>query len=249
MHVDPISADGPRRSGDEPPRALDFERQLRLALDDVARRAAPGRVHVLTDERLAAGEGAGLLLQVDDYDVRVVLLDCPDGHPCLSPQLLPRYRAILGEHPNTIALVLVWATGELPSVPLSVRRIAALFDVPERAPERTRALASRAKPLAEVLADLFSLQAGDWSAQLAPARGPAEPSFDVRREFAAALPDAVARERARSYRDPERKRAADDFPLADELRVLLEALDDALAGSPVDELVGRLTRAPRRDAR
>jgi len=226
-------------------RRINAERLLRLLAEEFAEDLRVERVRVLPDNRLTGEPGADFLVQVDDYDIRLELLDAPDGVPQLDPGQLPHLLRLLEDNPSTVALVLVWTVDDLLAVPISAKRLRFLIQHSDRVGDLLRG----AEPLSNVLHTLVAQQTRDWS--LGPEGLPpaSAQGADMRRLFEAAIGTAIEAERKRSYRYVERKLAARQFPAEEEKRVIFSALHDALNGATAPELVPQLTRVARRGKR
>ena len=234
-----------RVGGEAALRRINAERLLRLLADEFVESRQADRIRILPDNRLAGEPGADFLMQVDDYDIRLLFLDAPDGAPTLDPSQLPDLLRLLENNPSTVALVLVWTTDDLQAVPLSVLRIRYLAKNPDLLP----ALQHESRPLPETLRRLVERQTKLWEAGLDKAPHTAAKATDMRRLFEEAIGDAIETERGRSYRYAERKLAARQFPVEEEKRLIFSVLGDALAGASAMELVARLTRWSQRGRR
>jgi hypothetical protein len=232
-------------SGEAMLRRINAERLLRLLADEFIEAHQAERIRILPDSRLVGEPGADFLLQIDDYDIRLLFLDVPDAAPALDVSQLPDFLRLLEDNPSTVALVLVWTTDDLRSVPLSVRRTRFLTQNPDRLPS----LLAVTKPLPETLRALVARQTKLWEAGLDQAPRTTAKSADMRRLFEEAIGAAIEAERQRSYRYTERKLAARRFPVEEEKRLIFAVLGEALNGALAQELVLRLTRLPQRGGR
>jgi hypothetical protein len=199
-------------------------------------------IRILMDNRLVGESEADLLLQVDDYDIRLQLLDAPENKPVLAIDQLSRLLGLLENNPSTIALILVWTTDDLLSVPLNVSEIQLLRENPNRLPHRL----SSAQPLLDVLGGVVARQLKMWEARLDTTPRPETMPGDSRQLFEDAFGKAIEVERQRSYHSPTRKEAAQRFPVEREKRIILETLKEAIGGESAESLKKRLTGLPRR---
>jgi hypothetical protein len=223
-------------------RLKNSEQQLHQLLNELIATRQTDRIRILSDDRLAGNTGADMLIQVDDYDIRLLWQDTPNHTPELQVEQLPVYLQLLEANPSTLALILVWTLDELPAVALSVARIHFLM----QNPDRSMGLAKNAKPLTSVLRDLVSKQMRVWDIGLEPRpRSTAKPT-DIHHLFIDAIVTAIETERHRSYRHTERKRAARNFPADEEKQIVLKALNQALNGAAARDLVPMLTRVVRK---
>jgi hypothetical protein len=226
-------------------RRINAERLLYLLADELVESHQAERIRVLPDSQLAGEAGADFLVQVDDYDIRLELMDAPGGGPRLSQDKLRNFAELLEDNPNTVALVVVWTTDDLQAIPLSVADIRHLLEHPDSLSR----LMQEAKALPEVLKAIIARQTKLWEVGLAPAPRSAVQPPDIRLLFERAIGAAIEAERDRSYRYTERRLAADLFPVEEERRLIFQVLKQALEGGAAGELATQLTRLPRRGAK
>src|SRR5438552_3110257 len=93
-------------------RRINTERLLQLVADELIENHEAQRIRILPDARMAGEAGADFLLQIDDYDVRLELLDSNDGKASLSQDKLISALQLLEDNPSTAALVFVWTTDD-----------------------------------------------------------------------------------------------------------------------------------------
>ena len=110
-------------SGEAILRRINAERLLRILAEEFVETHQAERVRVLPDSRLVGESEADLLLQIDDYDIRLQLLDAPENEPVLSIDQLGEFLDLMENNPSTISLILVWMTDDLLSIPLRVSEI------------------------------------------------------------------------------------------------------------------------------
>jgi hypothetical protein len=196
---------------------------------------------VLTNMALAGSFDGEVVIQIDEYDFRLLLLEASENEPsqCArrSPRLaleqLSEFQQILQSNPSTVALLLTWATDELLTIPLTIARIRFLHQHPRFLPRLLRG----ARPLLAVLQNLMTRQVKEWERGLDLSQRAIDAPIDVRQVFAASLEEAFQKERKRPYRQPARKEAAHRFPLQSEKRAILAVLDEALKGKSAHNLV------------
>jgi hypothetical protein len=247
----PLSVDGllselkaslSQPSGEAALRRINAERLLRLLAEEFMESHQAERIRILTDNRLVGVAEADLLFQIDDYDIRLQLLDAPENTPVLNVDQLPDLLRLLENNPSTVALILVWTTDDLVSVPMSVARIRYLIENPGRLP----GFISSAQPLPDVLRDVVARQVKVWEAGLGTLPRPETAPVDSRQLFEEAFGKAIERERRRSYRVLARKEAAQHFPVQKEKQVIMAAFKEAVSGASAKILKQRLSRLPRR---
>ena len=213
---------------------------MRLELDTLRQTLPDARVSLPVDSCSKGRFPIDLLLQVEDYEVCLKLLEAPEGRPALSPDEVGPMLEAMEEHPNAVALVLVWATENLLSIPFSLRRLSSL----EQGERRLANLLARARPLAEVLTEVIERQSRRWVEEVEIRHGPPQGVVDLKSEFGRQLEAAIKEERARPYTRWERKLAALRYPQDVERELIAAALDEAMLGSRQDLLVGLLSRLP-----
>ncbi|MDX1417501.1 MAG: hypothetical protein R3293_25070 [Candidatus Promineifilaceae bacterium] len=217
-------------------RRINAERLLSLLAERLSEELKVSSVRFLPDKRMAGGVGADFLFQVDDYDLRLELLDAPDGRLELALNNLRGYRQILEENPNTVALILVWTADGLPAVPLSIARIRFLVDHKDL----IGVLLEQAEPLEKVFTSLVQKQIKSWDLPLRPAEGIGQEVTDLREAFSSALAAEMETVTRRGYRIPARKAAAANYPRKKETEELLKTFDAAMNGEKEKELVREL---------
>jgi hypothetical protein len=203
------------------------------------------RIRILADSRLSGQEGSDFLLQIDDYDLRLELLDTPDGRPTLDSDRLPALRKLLEDNPSTVALILTWTTDELISLPLSLMRIDYLQEHPDERVE----LLMRVRPLYEVLLRLIERHERVWSVEIEEGTATKTGAAHYREQFETSYRQAVAAECVRGYRSPARKEAAASFPLESETQRILSAFESAMRGVEAQELRRAILGVSRRSER
>jgi hypothetical protein len=229
-------------SGEAILRRINAERLLQLLAEEFVETHQAECVRVLPDNRLVGEPEADLLLQIDDYDIRIQLLDAPEGNPVLTEDQLRQLLRLSENNPSTEEMILVWTTDDLMSTALNDGRIRSLLQDLDQIP----ALLSRAQPLLDVLRDIVARKVKVWETGLDIIPSPETALADSRQLFEEKLEAAIESECGRSYRSPARAEAAQRFPIQKEKQVILDTLRDALNGEPSDSLKKRLTRLPRR---
>jgi hypothetical protein len=226
-------------------RRIDAERMIKLIADELVESRKAERIRILADSRLSGQRGSDFLLQVDDYDLRLELLDAPDERPTLDMDRLPILRKLLEDNPSTVALVLTWMTDELLSLPLSLTRIAHL----QKYPAELAGLLNRARPLDEVLQHLIERHERIWSVEIETGKETEQGIGHYPEQFEASYLQAVAAECARAYRARARREAAESFPLESEKQRMMSAFEDAMRGAEAQALKQMILSVSRRGAR
>jgi hypothetical protein len=219
---------------------MNIENLLQTLTNQLIETHQAEHVHILPDNRLAGKPGADFLLQIDDYDMRLLLLDPTEGTPTINETQISDFLSLLEDNPSTLALILVWKTNELPSIPLSMARVRFLSQNPNRIQDL------KTKPLSETLQNLVAQQVKLWEVNPDQVAHTEIKLSDTRRLFEEAIAAAIERECQRAYHNAERKLAAQHFPEEEEKRRIFEVLGEALNGVQTQDLVPRLTRLSRR---
>jgi hypothetical protein len=223
-------------------RRINAERLLRLSVDEIIEQHQASSIRILPDRRIAGKSGADFLLQVDDYDLRLVLLDAPEERPALDLSLLNDCMALLEDNPSTVALILIWTTDDLLSIPVSIARLRYLLQTPHKVND----LLKRAKPFTETVSELIHKQTKLWDVGLEQIPHSTAQSVDLYRLFSEEIGKAIDMETRRSYRNDERLLAARNFPYEQEKKLILTLLQEALQGASAKELEARLLRVSKR---
>ncbi len=237
-----ISASLEGSTGEAALRRINSERVLRLALEEIVQQRHDLQIRILADRRIAGQAGADLLMQIDDYEIRLALLDAPSGKPELIPDQLKHFRVIFVENPSTEAVVLTWSTEDLLSQKLNLQIVEYL----RAQPGQIAAYLQKARSLPDVIADILASHMRIWDFGL---ETPAESSLasgDIRKLFEEHFKMILIQEREKSYKTPERKEAALQINEEKELSLLNKALEDALQGQLSSALSNRLTQLARR---
>jgi len=223
-------------------RRVNAERLLRLSVDEIIEKHGSSSIRIVPDRRIAGKSGADFLLQVDDYDLRLVLLDAPEEKPTIEISLLNDCMMLLEDNQSTIALILIWTTDDLLSIPISIARLHYLLQSPQKVNDLTK----RAKPFTEVVSDLIQKQTKLWDVGLEQIPHSTAQSVDLYRLFSEEIGKAIDMETRRSYRNNERLQAAKNFPYEQEKKQILTLLQEALQGASAKDLEARLLRVSKR---
>ncbi len=223
-------------------RRINAERMIKLIAEKLVDLHEAESIRVIPDNRLTVQDAADYLFQVDEYDLRLVLLDIVDEKPTVSKDALEEWVTLLKSNPNTAALIVVWANDELSSIAFSMRRLQYLIDHPQeimKLPQTIDAFES-------VISGTIRKQTKGWKIPKIEPNKPSSSKRDLYSVFSEKLISAIDVEANRSYRTEERLKAARDFPLEREKQTILKILQDALDGKPAKDLEKRLTSLPRR---
>ena len=223
-------------------RRINAERLLRLYVDEIIEKHKTSSIRILPDRRIAGKSGADYLLQVDDYDLRLILLDAPEVRLTLDLSLLNDCMLLLEDNPSTVALILIWTTDDLLSIPVSSARLRYL----QQTPQKVNDLLKRAKPFTEVVSELIYKQTKLWDVGLEQIPQSTAQSIDLYRLFSEEIGRAIDMETRRSYRNDERLQAARNFPYGQEKKLILTVLQEALQGASAKDLEARLLRVSKR---
>lgn len=226
-------------------RRVNAERLLVLIVKELIDEHQAESIRILPDNRLTDNSGVDFLLQVDDYDLRLELLDTPDDILRLNSENLDASIQLLEENPSTLALILVWSTDALLAVPLSLTRIRYLSQNNNKIVE----LLQQAQPLKEVISELIQRQIKIWDVDLTKFSKTTGQSIDLYKIFSEEIGKAIDAEMHRKYLLEERRQAAQQFPYQQEKQLILSVLQDALKGIEADKLSEHLTRVSKRGSK
>ncbi|MFH1635658.1 MAG: hypothetical protein ABIG63_16830 [Chloroflexota bacterium] len=223
-------------------RRINAERLVKLTLENLLEQHQAESIRVLPDQRLTSQEAADYLVQVDDYDMRLILLDAPRDKPELNIEQLYGWSKLLETNPSTTVVLAVWSNDELSTIPFSLRRLTTILE----SPEKTDKLLEIAKPFEDVIVEMIQHQTKGWKIPQIEKSEPAAASRDLFATFSDIIAQAIDVEANRRYRTDERLRAAQNFPYQQEKKTILSILQNALDGRSAVELEKRLTTLPRR---
>lgn len=240
--ISEISASLGGSSGEAMLRRINTERTLHLALEEIVQQRHDLQIRILADSRIVGQAGADLLMQIDDYEIRLTLLDVPSGTPQLIPEQIERARSVFEENPSTEVMVLIWTTEDLLSQKLNLETIEFLRAQPDQIP----LFLQKARPLTDVIADILASHMKLWDFILESHTEGSLASGDIHKLFEEHFKKSLEMERERSYKNVERKAAALRLDEAKEFSILNKALEDAVQGQPSKALASRLTQFTRR---
>ena len=149
---------------------------------------------------------------------------------------------LLEDNPSTVALVLIWTTDDLLSIPVSIVRLRYLLQTPQKVDD----LLKLARPFTETVSELIQKQTKLWEVGLDQIPQSTAQSVDLYRLFSEEIGQAIDLETSRSYRNDERLQAARNFPYQQEKKLILTLLQEALQGAPAKEIEARLLKVSKR---
>jgi hypothetical protein len=223
-------------------RRVTAEGAIKLIFEELLDQHKATNIRILADRQLNTTTAADYLVQVDDYDLRLILLDAPDGKPNLTDKLLLEWKSLLEANPSTTAVIIIWTSDDLLSIALTMRRIRYLIENPDEVAKLPRFVES----FYHVISDVIRRQTKGWNIPDVKEAGASVASRDLFAIFSEKIGQAIDSEANRRYRTEERLLAAKQFPYEQEKRVLLNTLRAALDGASAQELVRRVTILPRR---
>lgn len=223
-------------------RRINAERMIKLVAEKLVDLHEAESIRVIPDNRLTVQDAADYLVQVDEYDLRLVLLDVADAKPTVSKEALDEWVSLLKSNPNTAALIVVWTNDELSSIAFSMRRLNYLIDHPQEIAKLPQNLDS----FENVISATIRKQTKGWKIPKIEPNKPSSGKRDLYSIFSQKIISAIDVEANRSYRTEERLKAAKSFPLEREKQAILKILQDALDGKPAKDLEKRLTTLPRK---
>jgi len=229
-------------SGEGALRRINAERVLRLVLEEIVQQRQDLQIRVLEDSRIAGKKGVDILMQIDDYEIRLALLDTPLQVASIEKDALNRYRETFEDNPSTEYIILTWTTDDLKSQKLNLHIIEYL----KVHPENISQFLSKVKPLQEVLGEILTSHMKMWESMVVPSETDTSTIMDVKNLFLEYIHIALHKERDRQYRNKERKMAATNMPQDREVSLLTNVLDEALQGMSSKNLAVQLSQLPRR---
>ena len=233
-----ISASLTSNTGEAALRRINTERVLKLVLEDIVQQRHDLQIRVLTDRRIAGQAGADILIQIDDYEIRLNLIDATPDKQLLTSTELEQMRNIFEENPSTEALVITWTIEDLPSIQITLKDLEGLM----ADPDQIATLIRGAIPLAQVIYRILDSQIKVWETFQLSVKPSDQSTTDIRRLFERHLKKALSLERERSYRNQERKIAAETMPEERETNLINKVLDEAMKGSKSEALSKQLAR-------
>jgi hypothetical protein len=233
-----ISTSLTSETGEAALRRINTERLLKLILEDIVKQRHDLQIRILTDSGIAGQAGADILMQIDDYEIRLNLIDATPDKLHLTISDLEQLRSLFEENPSTEALVLTWTIEDLPSVQISLKDLDRL----KADPDQIVTLLNGATPLAQVVNRILDSHIKVWETFQASFETTSRSTTDLRKLFEDHFKKVLTQERERSYRNEERKIAAENMPEERETDLITKVLDDALKGSKSETLAKQLAR-------
>ncbi|WKZ40021.1 MAG: hypothetical protein QY328_17320 [Anaerolineales bacterium] len=223
-------------------RRVNAERLIKLSVENLVEKHEAESIRFILDNRLTEQESADYLVQVDDYDLRLVLLDAPGGKVNITKELLQQWLELFETNPSTTVLIAVWVNDELSSIPFTTRRIRSIIEVESKITK----IADIAKPFEEIISEVIHKQTKGWKIPEIESKQPTNEKRDLYSIFSKKITNAIDHEAGRRYLNDERAKAAKNYPAEQEKRVLLSILREAIDGATDKELEEKLTKLPRR---
>lgn len=221
-------------------RRVNAERLMNILAKQLVDQHEAESIRILPDRRLAGEISADFLVQVDDYDLRLVLLDIPEEKPSVSLDQLQGWVNLLEANNSTDLIIAVWTDDELTSLPFSMAQLHSAI----KSTEQLQQMLGEARPLNQVISDVIRHQVKIWDVAKDLADKPSTQSRDIYSIFAEKINLSIDTEVNRRYRIDERLRAARNYPSDQEKKVILSVLQEALSGGSAKELHKRLTSLP-----
>lgn len=223
-------------------RRINAERLIKLLANQLIEKHEAERIRVIPDQQLSGQDLADYLIQVDDYDLRLILLDAPDGKPVITEKLLQEWNILLEGNSSTTVLIVVWTSDDLLAIPFTMRRLKSALEKPKQIGK----LQKIAEPLEKVISDVILRQTKGWKIPKYDLTQPTIVRRDLYSIFSEKIVRSIDEEANRRYKVEERVKAAQKFPFEEEKQIVLSILQDALDGKSEDELQKRLITLPHR---
>lgn len=223
-------------------RRINSERLIKLAAENLVEKHEAESIRVIPDNRLTDQDAADYLIQVDDYDLRLILLDAPDGNVKVTKELLQQWLELFESNPSTTVLIAAWTNDELSSIAFTTRRIRSIMDIETKIIK----ISDIAKPFEEIISDVINKQTKGWKIPAIESKQPTNEKRDLYSIFSNKITSAIDHEAGRRYLNDERAKAAKSYPAEREKKILLSILREAIDGASNQELEEKLTKLPRR---
>jgi hypothetical protein len=223
-------------------RRVNAERLIKLLAGQMIDQHVAERIRIIPDTRLSEQEAADFLIQIDDYDLRAILLDAPDGKPVVTVKNVGDWIVLLESNPSTIALIVVWANDDLSAIPFSMRRLKAILETPDQIDKVLNSI----KPFGQIISEIIQRQTKDWKIPEIQKSETTSAGRDLYSIFSEKIIRSIDTEANRHYLIKERVKAAQEFPYESEKHTILSILQEALDGKSADELQKHLINIPRR---
>lgn len=212
---------------------IDFERLLKMSLEEIVDRFDTHQVRVLSDLHIAGKTGADLLVQIDDYEVRIEILEQLSKDEKISGNQLEVYKRVFEENPSTQFLILTWVSDDITSIVFSLQDILTL----EEEPDEFDKLLSNSKPLSENLENIIVSQLKNWDTEISFMGDKKKQSVDLKKkEFQDNLPNSINHQINKQYRNPEKIEAVSTYSVREESNLIKDALNIALSGESAESI-------------
>jgi hypothetical protein len=253
-----ISASLKEDSGEGSLRRINTERVLKLVLDDIVEQRHDVQIRVLNDHRISGDIGADILMQIDDYDIRLEILDTADDSCRLSKDQMTRFKEIFEENPSTETLILTWTTNDLKSIQLTLSLIDQMtlgqldsvtldnIDSVISSNSDVFDFTQKTRSLVEVINEILESRIKVWGKILAVPQEKGRTTTDIRMLFKGHFQTCLEEERSRSFKLEERKAAAVTLSEKEATELLNGILDKALTGEESEIMAKRLSQLPKR---
>jgi hypothetical protein len=229
-------------SGEIALRRINSERVIKLVLEEVVRKRHDVQIRIINDSRIAGESGADILLQIDDYDIRLEILDAPENKTTLDIDQLVKFQSIFEDNPSTEILIVTWTTGDLNSIQLNLQDLDSLIRQPHLIPSYVK----KVQPLQQIVTHLLESLINVWDKMPISPQEKEKSTTDIKKIFSKYFRICLEEERNRSFKINERKAAAASLIEKDAVNLLNNVLDQALRGDDAEELSVRLFHSPKR---
>lgn len=250
-----ISASLIGKSGEEALRRINTERRISGFLESVVENHTDIQIRIMNDARIAGETGADFLIQIDDYDIRLDILDTLDQQCHLQFEKLFFYRRIFEKNPSTEVLFITWTTIDLLTLQLTLIDIDTLLkkvihDASKNGDSNKHEngiidLSEQVNPINEVFEEFFINKIRVWEkiVTLRPDHKNTESS--LQQVFINHFKKCLDVERNRPYKVDEKRIAANKLSENMNTKLFKDVLEKALNGEPINELVESLIKLPK----
>lgn len=233
-----ISASLLGTSGEAALKRINSERMISLAFEEIVQYYPESHIRFLTDNRIAGQSGADMLMQIDDYEIRIELVDTTNEKPEIKPEQLENFKKIFIDNPSTEALVIVWTTDDLCSLQLTLSDI----DRFTMNPNLMTKYMSKGEPFTETIKDILAKFLKVWETQGFSTEYSGGKKLNIQNKFNNYLERNLAVERGRRFTKEEKKLAVKQISEKNEIDKIQSVLTYALQGSKSDSLTSQLIK-------
>lgn len=228
-------------SGEAVLRRINTERMLKVILEEIVQQNHDLQIRILSDSRIAGESGADILIQIDDYDIRLEIVDTSNDDVSINQDQIQQFENIFEENPSTETLILTWTTARLNSIQLSLEQIQNISSNPDQIHNYLKLM----RPLEEIFKEILETHIKVWRKMLTVPVQSVMSTNDIRKLFESHFHECLEIERKRPFKMEERKKAVAGLSDQEVTKLINEILDLALDGVPMGMLYHELIQLPK----